>query len=152
MALELSDIQTAYQHVLVGVDESEQGQVALASAVHQALEDQAKLTIATVLELGDLSTTDVLSLSAVNKRREDLEKNLQTYKAYAIEQGVTDVETVLADGAKAGEVLAMELAPEIKADLLIVGAHSKLGMWPSSGSEAVYIARHAKISSLIARR
>lgn len=49
MALELSDIQTAYQHVLVGVDESEQGQVALASAVHQALEDQAKLTIATVL-------------------------------------------------------------------------------------------------------
>ncbi|MDU2153208.1 MAG: universal stress protein, partial [Weissella confusa] len=109
MALELSDIQTAYQHVLVGVDESEQGQVALASAVHQALEDQAKLTIATVLELGDLSTTDVLSLSAVNKRREDLEKNLQTYKAYAIEQGVTEVESVLADGAKAGEVLAMEL-------------------------------------------
>ena len=148
MALELSDIQTAYQHVLVGVDESEQGQVALASAVHQALEDQAKLTIATVLELGDLSTTDVLSLSAVNKRREDLEKNLQTYKAYAIEQGVTD----LADGAKAGEVLAMELAPEIKADLLIVGAHSKQGMWPSLGSQAVYIARHAKISSLIARR
>lgn len=152
MALELSDIQTAYQHVLVGVDESEQGQVALASAVHQALEDQAKLTIATVLELGDLSTTDVLSLSAVNKRREDLEKNLQTYKAYAIEQGVTEVETVLADGAKAGEVLAMELAPEIKADLLIVGAHSKQGMWSSLGSQAVYIARHAKISSLIARR
>ena len=152
MALELSDIQTAYQHVLVGVDESEQGQVALASAVHQALEDQAKLTIATVLELGDLSTTDVLSLSAVNKRREDLEKNLQTYKAYAIAQGVTDIETVLADGAKAGEVLAMELAPEIKADLLIVGAHSKQGMWPSLGSQAVYIARHAKISSLIARR
>ena len=152
MALELSDIQTAYQHVLVGVDESEQGQVALASAVHQALEDQAKLTIATVLELGDLSTTDVLSLSAVNKRREDLEKNLQTYKAYAIEQGVTEVESVLADGAKAGEVLAMELAPEIKADLLIVGAHSKQGMWPALGSQAVYIARHAKISSLIARR
>lgn len=152
MALELSDIQTAYQHVLVGVDESEQGQVALASAVHQALEDQAKLTIATVLELGDLSTTDVLSLSAVNKRREDLEKNLQAYKAYAIEQGVTEVETVLADGAKAGEVLAMELAPEIKADLLIVGAHSKQGMWPSLGSQVVYIARHAKISSLIARR
>ncbi len=80
-----------------------------------------------MLELGDLSTTDVLSLLAVNKRREDLEKNLQTYKAYAIEQGVTDIETVLADGAKAGEVLAMELAPEIKADLLIVGAHSKQG-------------------------
>ena len=152
MALELSDIQTAYQHVLVGVDDSEQGQVALASAVHQALEDQAKLTIATVLELGDLSTTDVLSLSAVNKRREDLEKNLQTYKAYAIEQGVTEVESVLADGAKAGEVLAMELAPEIKADLLIVGAHSKQGMWPPLGSQAVYIARHAKLSSLIARR
>ncbi|MDU2152060.1 MAG: universal stress protein, partial [Weissella confusa] len=43
-------------------------------------------------------------------------------------------------------------APEIKADLLIVGAHSKQGMWPSLGSQAVYIARHAKISSLIARR
>ena len=152
MALELSDIQTSYQHVLVGVDESEQGQVALASGVHQALEDQAKLTIATVLELGELSTTDVLSLAAVNKRREDLEKNLQTYKNFAIAQGVTNVETVLADGAKAGEVLAMELAPETKADLLIVGAHSKHGMWPSLGSQAVYIARHAKISSMIARR
>ena len=45
MALELSDIQTSYQHVLVGVDESEQGQVALASGVHQAIEDQSKLTI-----------------------------------------------------------------------------------------------------------
>lgn len=105
-----------------------------------------------MLELGDFSTTDVLNLSAVNKRREDLEKNLQTYKAYATEQDVTDVETVLADGAKAGEVLAMGLAPEIKADLLIVCAHSKQGMWPSLGSQAVYNARHAKISSLIARR
>ena len=88
----------------------------------------------------------------MNKRREDLEKNLQTYKNFAIAQGVTNVETVLADGAKAGEVLAMELAPETKADLLIVGAHSKQGMWPSLGSQAVYIARHAKISSMIARR
>ena len=67
MYWELSDIQTAYQHVLVGVDESEQGRIAL-----QVLSIRRRrlrnLTIVTVLELGSFNN-ERLDLSAVNKRR-----------------------------------------------------------------------------------
>ena len=56
-----------------------------------------------------------------------------------------------ADGAKAGEALLQDVVPRVDADLIIVGAHSRDGFWDSLGSQAAYIARHAKISSMVAR-
>ena len=141
-----------FKRVLVGVDESEQGYVALANAIHQASEDEAQLIIASVLEMGDLSTIDYLHLAVIHERRAQIEANLARYKAYAESQGAENVITVFADGAKAGEVLLQDVAPKVQADLIIVGAHSREGFWESLGSQAAYIARHAKISSMVARK
>ncbi|QEA54518.1 universal stress protein [Leuconostoc citreum] len=141
-----------FKRVLVGVDESEQGYVALANAIHQASEDEAQLIIASVLEMGDLSTIDALHLDVIKERRAQIEANLARYKAYAESQGAENVITVFADGAKAGEVLLQDVASKVQADLIIVGAHSREGFWESLGSQAAYIARHAKISSMVARK
>ncbi|QSB51644.1 universal stress protein [Leuconostoc falkenbergense] len=140
-----------FKNILVGVDESQQGYFALANAIHQAGEDGAKLTIATVLEMGDLSTIDALHLDFIKEKRAEFEANLEKYRAYAVSKGATNVETIFADGAKAGEVLVQDIAPRVGADLIIVGAHSREGFWGSLGSQAAYIARHAKISSMVAR-
>ena len=72
-----------FQRILVGVDESQQGHVALANAIHQAVEDDAKLIIASILELGELSAVDVLSLPTVQAVEDQLEANLARYKEYA---------------------------------------------------------------------
>ena len=140
-----------FKNILVGVDESQQGYFALANAIHQASEDGSKLTIATVLEMGDLSTIDALHLDFIKEKRAEFEANLEKYRAYAVSKGAVNVETIFADGAKAGEVLVQDIAPRVGADLIIVGAHSREGFWGSLGSQAAYIARHAKISSMVAR-
>ncbi|MBK0041038.1 MULTISPECIES: universal stress protein [Leuconostoc] len=140
-----------FKNILVGVDESQQGYFALANAIHQASEDGSKLTIATVLEMGDLSTIDALHLDFIKEKRAEFEANLEKYRAYAVSKGAVNVETIFADGAKAGEVLVQDIAPRVGADLIIVGAHSREGFWGSLGSQAAYVARHAKISSMVAR-
>ncbi|MCT4388435.1 universal stress protein [Leuconostoc pseudomesenteroides] len=140
-----------FKNILVGVDESQQGYFALANAIHQASEDRSKLTIATVLEMGDLSTIDALHLDFIKEKRAEFEANLEKYRAYAVSKGAVNVETIFADGAKAGEVLVQDIAPRVGADLIIVGAHSREGFWGSLGSQAAYVARHAKISSMVAR-
>lgn len=141
-----------FKRVLVGVDESEQGYVALANAIHQASEDEAELIIASVLEMGDLSAIDALHLDSIKERRAEIEANLEKYKAYAESKGAENVTTIFGDGAKAGETLLQDIVPKVNADLIIVGAHSREGFWESLGSQAAYIARHAKISSMVARR
>lgn len=141
-----------FKHILVGVDESEQGYVALANAIHQASEDNAHLIIASVLEMGELSAIDALHLDAIKERRSAIEANLAKYAAYAESKGAENVSTIFADGDKAGEVLLQDVAPKVQADLIIVGAHSREGFWESLGSQAAYIARYAKISSMVARK
>ena len=150
--LDLNIEPIQFKHVLVGVDESEQGYVALANAIHQASEDQAHLIIASVLEMGELSAIDALHLDVIKARRAEIESNLAKYAAYAKAKGAEHVTTIFADGAKAGEVLLQDVAPKVQADLIIVGAHSREGFWDSLGSQAAYIARHATISSMVARR
>lgn len=140
-----------FKTVLVGVDESEQGYVALANAIHQANEDNAKLVIASILELGDLSTFDAMSIPVIRDKEAKLQINLDRYKEYAISKGVSKVETIVGNGSKAGSVLVQDLIPETNADLIIIGAHSKDGFLDYLGSQAVYVARNAKISSMIAR-
>ncbi|MFC4761171.1 universal stress protein [Fructobacillus durionis] len=138
-----------FKTILVGVDESEQGYNALANAIHQAREDNAHLIIASILEMGDLSAIAALHLDAIKEKREEIEKNLAKYRAYAESQGVKQVDTVFDDGDKAGQIMVEDIAPSVKADLLVVGAHSRQGFWGSIGSQAAYIARNSKISVLI---
>ncbi|CAK8054526.1 universal stress protein [Eupransor demetentiae] len=141
-----------FKRILVGVDESEQGYYALTNAIHQAREDDSQLIIATILEMGDLSAIDALHLDVIKEKRAELEANLVKYANYAKERGVSHVETVFDDGAKAGEILVDEISPRVEADLIVVGAHSHEGFWSSIGSQAAYIARNSKISALIVRQ
>lgn len=150
--LDLNVKPTQFKDILVGVDESEQGYFALTNAVHQAREDDANLIIATVLELGDLSTMQAMNLSVIKEKRAELEANLQRYQDYAQKQGVKNVQVRFADGGKAGDVLVNDVAPAVHADLIVVGAHSHPDFWDSLGSQAAYIARYAKVSTMVVRK
>ncbi|MCO0832040.1 universal stress protein [Fructobacillus sp. W13] len=147
--LKLNVTPKQFKTILVGVDESEQGYNALANAIHQAREDDSKLIIASILEMGDLSAISALHLDVIKEKRVEIEQNLAKYKAYAEEQGVKQVDTVFDDSVKAGEALVEDIAPEVNADLIVVGAHSREGFWGSIGSQAAYIARNAKVSVLV---
>ncbi|MDR3190584.1 MAG: universal stress protein [Lactobacillaceae bacterium] len=149
--LEFSKEPAQFTHILVGVDESEQGYLALENAIHQALEDESTLYIASVLELGDMTTFDAMRLDSIKAARQVIEDNLAKYKAHAIERGVANVETLFVDGAKVGEALVNDLATKVHADLIVVGAHSKQGFWGNLGSQAAYIAKHAHVTAMIAR-
>ncbi|CAK1238444.1 Nucleotide-binding universal stress protein [Fructobacillus cardui] len=140
-----------FKTILVGVDESEQGYHALSNAIHQAREDDAQLIIATILEMGDLSTISALHLDFIKEKRQELESNLAKYRDYALSKGLKNVKVVFDDGIKAGEILNDEIAPQVGADLIVVGAHSHEGFFESIGSQAAYIARNAKISVLIVK-
>lgn len=45
-----------------------------------------------------------------------------------------------------------DIVPNVGADLIIVGAHSREGFWGKLGSQTLYFARNANISSMIPRR
>lgn len=150
--LDLNIEPNQFKTILVGVDESEQGYFALVNAVHQAREDDSKLVIATILEMGDLTTIEAMSLTAVKAKRAEYEENLERYREFALSKGVKDVQTVFEDGSKAGDILVHEIAPEVQADLIIIGAHSREGFWDSLGSQATYVSRHARVSVMVARQ
>ncbi|ORI95853.1 universal stress protein, partial [Leuconostoc pseudomesenteroides] len=95
--LNLNIEPTQFKNILVGVDESEQGYFALANAIHQSSEDGATLTIATILEMGDLSAIEALHLDFIKEKRAEFEANLVRYKEYALSKGATNVETVFED-------------------------------------------------------
>ncbi|MDR0898971.1 MAG: universal stress protein [Lactobacillaceae bacterium] len=144
--------EKSFKHVLVAVDESEQGQFALVNAIHQAMEDQARLTIVSVFEPESMNVADLLDHDSVEDAQKRVEDNLQTWAKQAEKAGVEKVDVIYADG-NPGEVIVNDVIPQSKADLVVVGAHSKNNFARQYfGSQASYIANRAPISVLVVRQ
>lgn len=140
-----------FKTILVAVDDSEQGQNALANGIHQAQEDDSVLVILSVLELGELSTFETFNKDYVEKQRGEIRANLDRYERIAKENGIKNVEKLYAEGSTAGEVIINFGIKETNADLVVIGAHSKRGITAHMGSQASYVGRRAPISVLIVR-
>ncbi|GAK31373.1 possible universal stress protein [Weissella oryzae SG25] len=140
-----------FKHVLAAVDDSELGQMTLINAIHQAREDDARLTILSVFESDDLSVFDYFSKNRNQAARDDVERALGRYRKLAEDAGVANVATMLAEG-EPGEVIVKDVIPDIHPDLVVIGAHSKDDEdHHYFGSQSKYVANNAPVTVMVVR-
>lgn len=139
-----------FSHILVGVDDSADAQLAFRYAMHRAKTDKIKMTIVSILEKEDMNVYQALSKDYIHGQREDLEKHIQTYRKAALDYGVEEVDAIVAEGVP-GETIVKDIIPHTNADLLIIGSEDKRGIARHFGSQAAYMAKYATISVLVVR-
>ncbi len=140
-----------YNNILVPVDGSDASLEALEKGIEMAKFYDATLTVAHVI--------DIRSYSMAIAYREPLEKHAKTRadeilsdaKKRADEAGLSKVETIIYEGAPR-TAIAKKIAPEVKADLIIMGA-TGYGMIERvlMGSVSESTMRHATCDVLIVR-
>lgn len=138
------------KRILVGVDDSEDAQLAFRVAMNRAIELGASLYITSILEKDEMNVYQVLSADYVHSQIDKLNKHVEEYKKIAEEAGVKEVHTITGQG-NAGETIVKRIIPEVNPDLLIIGALAKQGIEKYFGSQAAYMAKYAPISVLVVR-
>ncbi|MFD1419773.1 universal stress protein [Lactiplantibacillus songbeiensis] len=139
-----------FKHILVGVDDSDDAQLAFRYAINRAKSDGAKLTIVSILEQDNMNVYEAMSKDFIHGQRSDLEAHVQQYQKLAEQFGIKDVTTVVDEGDP-GETIVKDIIPALKPDLLVIGSISKKGVRKYFGSQAAYMAKHAPISVLVVR-
>ncbi|CAM3165007.1 universal stress protein [Lactiplantibacillus plajomi] len=139
-----------FKHILVGVDDSDDAQLAFRYAMNRAKTDGAKLTIVSILEHDNMNVYEAMSKDYVHGQRKDLEDHVLSYRKLALDFGITDVHVVVDEGDP-GETIVKDVIPAVKPDLLVIGSISKKGVRRYFGSQAAYMAKHAPISVLVIR-
>ncbi|MBM7616665.1 nucleotide-binding universal stress UspA family protein [Weissella uvarum] len=139
-----------FKNILVAVDDSDLGQLALVNAIHQAQEDGSKLTIVSFLEPNQLNTFDVLSKDKLQAAQQKVQDDLKRFQKQALDAGVADVQPVYAEG-EPGEEIVKNIIDDTNADLVVMGAHSKKSGRHYFGSQSNYVANHAEITVMIVR-
>ncbi|BBN99614.1 MULTISPECIES: universal stress protein [Sporolactobacillus] len=139
-----------FSHLLVGVDDSADAQLAFRYAMYRAKKDKLKMTIVSILEKDEMNVYQALNKDFIHGKREDLEKHVQLYKKTALDYGVEKVEAIVAEG-EPGETIVKDIIPHTDADLLIVGSEDKKGIAKHFGSQAAYMSKYATISVLVVR-
>ena len=66
-----------FKHILVGVDDSDDAQLAFRYAINRAKSDGAKLTIVSILEQDNMNVYEAMSKDFVHGQRKDLEEHVQ---------------------------------------------------------------------------
>ena len=84
-----------FKHILVGVDDSDDAQLAFRYAINRAKSDGAKLTIVSILEQDNMNVYEAMSKDFVHGQRKDLEEHVLQYQKLARDFGVTDVNAVV---------------------------------------------------------
>ncbi|WP_439425513.1 universal stress protein [Oenococcus alcoholitolerans] len=143
-------MDSKFKKILVGVDDSPDAILAFEYAISRAKEDDAELTIVSVLEDEDFNVYQALSKDYVHGKIEDLRKHVLGYKEKAEKAGVKKVNAVVAEG-QAGETIVKNVIPQVQPDLLIIGSEAKKGIARHFGSQAAYMAQYSPISVLIIR-
>jgi len=140
----------SFKRILVGVENSEDALKAFHYAVHRAKLEKSSLTLALVLEDEDINTYEILDKDFLKAARDNLAKQAEDYRQYALDQGVETVDILISQG-NPGEVIVKELIPASNADLLIIGAKSRSRIRHYFGTQASYMAKNAEIAVLVYR-
>ncbi|EOL44515.1 universal stress protein [Enterococcus caccae] len=140
-----------YKNILVGVDGSDQANLAYHQAIEVAKRNNGRVIVAHIIEnkvytmMGYSSLNDGL----LDQETENAKELLDDCKDYAKSVDFTQVETIVAYGS-AKEVMCQELSKKYDVDLIMVGqsglnAVERLMI----GSVSSYIIRHAPCDVLI---
>ena len=138
------------KRILVGVDDSDDAQLAFRGAMQRAKELDATLYITSILEKDEMNVYQVLDADYMRQQVEKLKKHIEDYRKIALEAGVKKVKTVIAEG-DAGETIIKKVIPQVNPDLLVIGALAKEGLEKYFGSQAAYMAKYSPISVLVVR-
>lgn len=139
-----------FKHILVGVDDSPDAQLAFRYAMNRAKTDDAELTITSILESDEMNVYQALSKDFVHGKRDELEQHILGYRDLAMRFGIKKVNAIISEGDP-GETIIKEIIPEVKPDLLVIGSLAKTGFRKRFGSQAAYMAKYSPISVLVVR-
>ncbi|MCH4209980.1 universal stress protein [Bifidobacterium sp.] len=137
--------------ILAGVDDTPDAQLAFEHAIRLAVENNAELVIATVMENKDINVYQSMDSEFLRRQHEILTKNLERYRRRSENAGVSRVTTLIATGDQAGETIVKKIIPQEKPDLLVIGSLDKRGITRGFGSQAAYMAKNAPVSVLVVR-
>ncbi|MFC3928249.1 universal stress protein [Streptococcus caprae] len=140
-----------YKTILVGIDGSDQAELAFEKGVAVAKRNHAKLVLAHIIDTRALQNVNTLDASNYEIIEQEAKAILDEHRTTAMAAGVTDIETILELG-NPKTLLATEIPDEVGADLIMVGA-TGLNAFERLliGSSSEYILRHAKVDLLIVR-
>lgn len=140
-----------YETILVPVDGSEASLKALDRAIEMAKFFKSKLVIAHVIDVRSYSLAIAYREPLEEYAEENAKKILQDAADKAAAAGLTDVTTVKKEGSPRSTI-AKKIAPETKADLIIMGA-TGYGMVERMfvGSVSESTVRHSTCDIMIVR-
>ncbi|MFD2386555.1 universal stress protein [Enterococcus rivorum] len=139
-----------YQTILVGVDGSEQANLAYKRAIGVAKRNQGRVVVVHVVEnkLYTMMGYSTMNDSLIEQETDEAKEILDECKKYAKSVGFSQVETLITYGV-AKEVMCKEL-PEYHVDLIMVGQSGLNAVERMVvGSVSSYIIRHAPCDVLI---
>lgn len=146
----MSKQNNTFERVLVGVDDSDDAQLAFRYAMHRCIKDNSTLIITSILESGDMNVYQALTKDYVHGERNELEEHMKEYRKVALDAGVNKIELMIGEGDP-GESIVKDVIPASNADLLVIGSISKKGIRKYFGSQAAYMAKYSPISVMIIR-
>ncbi|WP_137598118.1 universal stress protein [Paucilactobacillus kaifaensis] len=145
-----------YQHVLVGIDGSKQSEMALDKAINVALQNNAKLSLLSVINGERFPNTSTVGYGFIDRSVYDgavkeMEQKLSHYKQQAIDAGVTDVNLEVKIGNAKVE-LGSKYPKDHDIDLIVVGATGLnfIGRM-IVGSTASYVVREADCDVIVVK-
>ena len=121
-----------YENIMVAVDGSKEADLAFIKGVHSALRNQAKLTIAHVIDTRALQSISTFDAEVYEELQVEANDLMAEYEKRARDAGLTDIKVVI--------------------EMILVGA-TGLNAFERLlvGSSSEYILRHASVDLLVVR-
>lgn len=142
---------TSYTKIVIAVDGSKASEQAFLKAVEIGKRNNASLVLAHIVDSRTFATAEAYDRSLSERAEKYAKDLLNEYVETAKESGVEKVELVIKYGSPK-VVIAKDIAPEVGADLIIVGATGLNAVERFLiGSVSESVARYAKCDVLIVR-
>lgn len=145
-----------YQHVLVGIDGSKQSEMALGKAINAALQNNAKLSLLSVINGERFPNTSTVGYGFIDRSVYDgavkeMQQKLAHYQQQAKDAGVADVNLEVKIGNAKVE-LGSKYPKDHDVDLIVVGATGLnfIGRM-IVGSTASYVVREADCDVIVVK-
>ncbi|MEW4354421.1 universal stress protein [Streptococcus pneumoniae] len=140
-----------YENIMVAVDGSREADLAFVKGINSALRNQARLTIAHVIDTRALQSVSTFDAEVYEELQTEAKKLMADYEEKARAAGLTDVVTIIEMG-NPKTLLATDIPDANGVDLILVGATGLTAFERLLiGSSSEYILRHTKVDLLVVR-
>ena len=148
---EVFDMTQRYENIMVAVDGSKEADLAFIKGVQSALRNQAKLTIAHVIDTRALQSISTFDAEVYEELQVEAQELMAEYEKRARDAGLKDIQVVIEMG-NPKTLLAKTIPDQEQVDLILVGA-TGLNAFERLlvGSSSEYILRHTSVDLLVVR-